>query len=39
MGATFTQAFSSFNWSDPLSLLKYGVLGVLLPVVAVIAIQ
>ena len=38
MGATFTQAFSGITWGDPLSLLKFGVLGVLIPSVAVYSV-
>jgi hypothetical protein len=38
MGAMFTKAFSGINWSDPASLLKYGILGLLLPVGTVLGL-
>jgi hypothetical protein len=38
MGAMFSNAFGGINWSDYSSLLKYGILGVLIPVTAMVCL-
>jgi len=38
MGAMFSNAFGGINWSDSSSLLKYGILGVLIPVTAMVCL-
>jgi hypothetical protein len=39
MGAMFSNAFGGINWNDPASLLKYGILGVLIPVATMIGLN